>query len=392
MKNRDKKKWQIAESDYEMFKIDLSMPFFGRPEPETQIEHLNDILSGCPDFFPAIIDLGLQQIKLDLIEEGITTIVSGVELLFKLGSEEEKDHYFESLTTILMNLCFFDAHIKVLKIALATDPKNADWRDQLAFISIRNGDFKLFKENIEEALKLKPGNPIYANTYGLGLLMNGNLDEAEDYLETALCSSESREAAQTNMETLKWLRNNKDKKYNDFFAQSISDEARKEAEEIGSEKLFHEESNNAMMCVIQDLGRENKYRELRIIRESMDAFFGFCSQISSESFCLKNFYFFEDNIKAIMHKFIFKHGDVDEKMIRELFTGLTAFYTSYAKYDTSIQKDVKKFNKRCESLLEEMLVKVEKYNAVRHDYSMDQGKLEDIREELFEGDHDWMFL
>jgi len=392
VKKRSKKQWKRAEDNYGMFKMDSTMPFFGRIEPEDQVKHLNDILSECPDFYPAIIDVGLKKIQIDLIDEGIEDIISGVELLFRLGNKKEKEHYFESIASVLMKLSYFDVHIKILEIAIAADPKNVELRDELAFVSIRNGDFNSFKEHIEEALKLEPGHPSCTNTYGLGLLMNGNLDEAEDYLERALCSSESRETAKTNLKTLEWLKKHKNKNYYDFFAQPLSDAVRKEAEETGSEEIFREEGSDAMYCVLQDLGREKKYRELRILGESMDAFFDFCSQVSSESFCLKNFYFFDENIKGIMHKFIFKHGDVDEEMIRDIFTGLTAFYTSYAKYDTSIQKNVKEFNKRCKPLLEEMLVKTEKYNAVRHDYSMDQGELEDIREELFEGDHDWMFL
>lgn len=392
MKKSNRQKWKNTESDYEMLKMDFMTPFFGRPEPEDQIENLNKILLGCPDFFPAILDLGLKKIQMDLIEEGIEDITSGVELLFKLGNKKEKEHYFESIRSVLMSLCYFDIHIKILEIAISDDPKNADLRDELAFISIKNGDFNSFKDNIEEALKLKPGDPSYINTFGLGLLMNGDLDEAAGYLERALCSSDSREAAKTNLETLKWMKKHKGKSYYDFFAQPISETLINEDEEMDLDKDLQEEGHNAMHCVLADLGKGKKYRELRIIMESMDAFFGFCSKISSDFFCLKNFDFFDDNIKAIMHKFIFKHGDVDENMIREIFTGLTAFYTSYAKYDTSIQKDVKKFNKRCAPLLEEMLIKAKKYNAVRHDHSIDPNDLEDIREELFEGDHDWMFL
>lgn len=392
MKKSSKKSWKIAEEDYEMFKMDSVMPFFGRPEPEDQIQNLNDILSECPDFFPAILDLGLKKIQIDLIDEGIEDIISGVELLLKRGNKIEREHYFEGITTVLMSLCYFDVHIKILEMAIATDPKNADLRDELAYISIESGDFNSFKDNIEEALKLNPGNPSYLNTYGLGLLMNGDIDEAEGYLQRALCSPESREAAETNLQTLKWLKKHKNKNYNDFLARPVSDVVIKEAEEEGFEEGFREENDDAMLCVQCDLGRENKYRELRIIKESMGAFFDFCSRVASGLFCLKNFCFFEENIKAIMHKFIFKHGDVDEEMIRDIFTGLTAFYTSYAKYDTSIQKDVKVFNEKCEQLLDEMLFKMDKYNAVRHDASIDPGELEDIREELFEGDHDWMFL
>jgi len=38
---------------------------------------------------------------------------------------------------------------------------------------------------------------------------------------------------------------------------------------------------------------------------------------------------------------------------------------------------------------DELIGKIERYNAIRHDDSMDEDQKEEIREELFDGDHAW---
>ncbi len=40
----------------------------------------------------------------------------------------------------------------------------------------------------------------------------------------------------------------------------------------------------------------------------------------------------------------------------------------------------------------ELIHKMERYNAIRHDDAMDEDRKEAVREELFEGDHAWPHL
>jgi hypothetical protein len=40
----------------------------------------------------------------------------------------------------------------------------------------------------------------------------------------------------------------------------------------------------------------------------------------------------------------------------------------------------------------DLLEKMERYNAIRHDQDLDEDEKEEIRAELFEGDHLWPFI
>ena len=99
--------------------------------------------------------------------------------------------------------------------------------------------------------------------------------------------------------------------------------------------------------------------------------------------------FVHEHFDAIMHKFIFKFGDVDRTMIADvcdLCWSITAFSRDRRLVPAN---ELERFQKRVGSRKKGLIEKMERYNEVRHDEDVDEDEKEAIREELFGGDHAW---
>ncbi len=98
------------------------------------------------------------------------------------------------------------------------------------------------------------------------------------------------------------------------------------------------------------------------------------------------------NFKAIMHKFIFKFADVDRRMIEEIYSSVFEYYGFLAQKRMVSAPEFQQFQNEALEIRQELLEKMQKYNAVRHDESINENKKEAIRDEIFEGDHAWPFI
>jgi len=95
---------------------------------------------------------------------------------------------------------------------------------------------------------------------------------------------------------------------------------------------------------------------------------------------------------AIMHKFIFKFGDVDRPMIEDICESLLEYYGFLAQAKLVSTDEFERFQTTLRSRQQGLLEKMERYNEIRHDDDVDEEEKEAIREELFEGDHTWPHL
>ena len=93
-----------------------------------------------------------------------------------------------------------------------------------------------------------------------------------------------------------------------------------------------------------------------------------------------------------MHKFIFKFKDVDEDLIEDIYISLFDFYHFLAEQDIIEASDVDEFKKEALGMKKDLVATMHRYNAIRHDPTLEQEEKESLREEIFEGDHFWPFI
>ena len=123
---------------------------------------------------------------------------------------------------------------------------------------------------------------------------------------------------------------------------------------------------------------------------TLRAFFNFVSQTDSSGFFLnEDIAVISGNYRPIMHKFIFKHGDVDPEMMEDVWESLQAYYGFLVDRRIVDAADFESLRKTIRETKEEFLDKMEQYNAIRHDDSLSEKKKEQIRQKLFGDDHCW---
>ena len=99
-----------------------------------------------------------------------------------------------------------------------------------------------------------------------------------------------------------------------------------------------------------------------------------------------------DDFKPIMHKFIFKTGDIDEKIFNDVYSALLEFYGFLAKRKLVSTADYNELKEVMLELKPELMEKMRRYNEIRHNDDYTEEEKEDIRDELFDGDYTWSFL
>jgi hypothetical protein len=116
-------------------------------------------------------------------------------------------------------------------------------------------------------------------------------------------------------------------------------------------------------------------------------FFAFVNKTLQDVFLFDDVATVHQSFKAIMHKFIFKHRDVDDEIVGDIYASLALFYPFLSRCKLVADSDYRDFLLDIESMKPELLEKMHRYNEIRHDDSMSEEEKEDIRDELFEGDH-----
>ena len=125
---------------------------------------------------------------------------------------------------------------------------------------------------------------------------------------------------------------------------------------------------------------------------TLELFFSFVKDILHDDFLFDDLVTIYIHFKPIMHKFIFKHKDVDDEIFEHIYISLIAFYDFLSRYKLLDRSDYKEFVRDIKNMKSELREKMHRYNNIRHDYTISEEEKEEIREELFEGDHTWPFL
>ena len=227
----------------------------------------------------------------------------------------------------------------------------------------------------------------------------GSLKDAEGALKKDLEIKPDDQFTKGNMEVLQYLK--KRKKCGTFIDYLIRPVNYKELQQMEDKEEYDElESLNAdyngsrMVAFKKFLLDEGDYLPHQILNFALtlELFFSFVKDILHDDFLFDDLVTIYIHFKPIMHKFIFKHKDVDDEIFEHIYISLIAFYDFLSRYKLLDRSDYKEFVRDIKDMKSELREKMHRYKNIRHDYTISEEEKEEIREELFEGDHTWPFL
>jgi tetratricopeptide (TPR) repeat protein len=393
------KAWKTARWEYKELNTNTLTPLFGiQLSPEEIIERLDMTIKGCPKFYPALLDLALRRLALGggsmLVEQQIE---EGFHLMLELAKTEHIDEEINNFLDNLENLWRFDLSRYYLDILIERYPHNALFHDSLAYATARMGEVGRALLHIKKAINLEPDNHYFkANQVWLNL-MAGNLKEASEMLESALLLDPNNEEVKGNLDTHKYLTKHGGN-YFDYLLRPVEKEM--------IEQLWDEEDWDELdrLCDLYNADRfeaftqnflQNKKDEISRLPDMLAAlkeFFRFVRKLHQEVHLNEDIDFIHEYFKPIMHKFIFKFGDIDQEIIEGIYIALLEYYGFLASMGLQSTMEFNRFQKNILGMKKELIDKMQRYNAIRHRNDMDEDEKEAIRDELFDGDHAWPFL
>ncbi len=395
MKVTESKAWDTAEWEYSALQTDILAPFFSAPiSPEQIVSRLRNIVRQCPQYYPAHIELGIRLLCRKRSRGAEQMIDRGFCLMMDLADPK---HHAENMDGIIENLekiWRFDISRRLLNMLADHQSLGADLLDSLAHAEARLGDLDAALLHIQEAIKLAPKDYGFWANKGWYHLMREELDEAHAALKKALQIKPKDPVASGNLTVLRYLRRHGGTYWN--YLERPLDRA-----EI--ERLIDQEDDQATeLCGDFNACRIEAFAQAALLKGGKDlsrlsdllatlrAFFSFVSRIDSCGFFLnEDIAIISENYRAIMHKFIFKHGDVDREMMEEVWESLQAYYGFLADRGIVVASDFEILQKIIRETKNEFLDKMEQYNAIRHEDSLSEKKKEQIRQKLFGDDHYW---
>ena len=395
---RNTKAWKTAQWKYEELNTHTMVPLFGKQlSPEEIIEQLEIILKECPQFYPALLDLALRRLALggeQLVEQQIE---EGFHLMLELAKSEHIDKELDILIDNLEKLWRFDLNKYYLDILIERYPHNALFYDSLAHATARMGDVDRALPHIEKAVQLEPENHYFKSNQGWLYLMAGNLKEAGEALEPEFFLNPDDEVVKGNLEIHKYLSKHGGN-YFDYLLRPVEEEKlerlRDEEEWEEVDRMCDSYNNCRFEAMAQDFLQRNRHEISRLadILATLREFFRFVRKVDQDEHLNEDLDFIYEYFKPIMHKFIFKFGDIDHEMIEEIYGALLEYYEFLACKGLVSTKEFKRFRKKILGMKKELIGKMQRYNAIRHNNDLDEEEKEAIRDELFDGDHAWPFF
>ncbi|MBI4647712.1 MAG: hypothetical protein HY738_14270 [Bacteroidia bacterium] len=368
-------------------------------EPMTNKEFadaLQYIIDVCPWFYPAYLDMGarLLSVNIDLATE---TLDTAFEICIKISSwdtiSKDYDIVFDNFEKVFHEEFIVRYSLKLIE----KFPDKAILYDFAAYgFNILSEHAKAIEYGMK-AVAMEPKNTYFLNNLGIFYLSDKYYDDSEKYFNLSIKADPKHENPKNNLTDCKIMKK-KNLSMNEYYMLPIDYlkiEKYENNEEWSELDDYVELQNQQKFLILHlTLTKQNQFKvhNFHSLFSTLRIFFNFVKSVSNDTFVWEDIDYFIRYFKAIMHKFIFKHGDVDDKILTEIYDSTLMYYRFLSDNKVIGQKQFAEFQELANSLKDELFDKMHKYNKVRHNPTVSEKKKEAIREELFEGDHDWMFI
>ena len=388
--------WKEAQWDYSELQANMRMPaLVGRMTYQEIDSGLRQILRKCPQYYPAKIEMGLRMLVHKGGPEAERIFEEGFRLLLDLAGAKTREQDIDVVLDGLEETWRFDLSRRLMEILAEQGPLKANRHDCLGYAAARLGDYEAAERHINAALQLKPRDKNFWSNKGLLLLMNGKLKDAGLALSKARKLAPEDPIILGNIKAHEYLAEHGGN-YFDYLVRPFNREEMDELADHEEWEKFDELRSEFNFCRMEAFAQSmfmmgGKFRSrLASLMRTLDSFFDFVAQVDSGgNFMHEEIGLVSTNFKAIMHKFIFKFGDVDRETMDNVFEGLKAYYGFLAEKQVVAAADFKVLEKAIRRHEGDLIAKMERYNKIRHDPAVSEKKKDKIRSELFEGDHEW---
>jgi len=365
--------WNIADWDYSALIAQDIMPLLSAPlVRQERIDYLKEILKGCPEYYPALLELGYRYIKEGKDKIGKESIDKGLQSLKTHFSKKNLiDAYYDTCEFLEKHLRF-EMVIEYYNLLTEFEKDKAKVYDSISYCYSCLGDMEKAFETQQKALELCDSNHRFYCNMGWLEMIRGNLDAAKTMLEKSLELNQKDEITLNNYEACKLMLKSKQlKNWEAYLLRETDYEYLEKLEDEDDMEEYEKQvriyNRDKIEAFKFDLVRNSNYTSA----EKYDILFtlNYIFDLIWESYGSE--YFFNDDIvrvreyfKQIMHKVILKTGDIDEEIFNGVYTALLEFYKFLAK--RKVVSEYKSLEDKMLKLKPELMEKMSRYNEIRH--------------------------
>lgn len=394
---RETPEWQDAGQRYSKFHTWHAFSIMGAvPVMEYTLEELDlelaEILQGCPEYFPAWFHRGEYLLRAGKTPKGEGFIDRAFNHMVNIiEDEEEFKRTFSGRIDNLEKLLRYDLAVKYLEKAVRLFPDTASYYDELSFyiLQVPDRDNSEALRWQEEALEMDPGNDYFVNNLGWIYLVMENFHEAKENFQKAMEFNPDNPTAWENLEAAEYMEQHR-LTYYEYLLRPADREA---LNELLAAADFE---GVAEICRLYNADRREAFKIHHLQKKSLPpheilnillpfkVFMKTLEKLADvEIFLYENMDVFHNQFKNLLYQFILNSDNVDEHFLDDICRSLTMFYDFLRETKLITNDQQKRFIGLITPLIKEFSAKLDQFNQVRHDVTLNEKEREKIIEQLF---------
>lgn len=389
--------WEEAEMEYGMLQVDGMFPMLGKIDDKDKIQALEEIIDGCPDFYPAIMDHGMQLMTMGKIDETRKDLEKGFRIM--KDRNVEPDNFLDIIDTVCHNLetyfCYREA-IKYYEMILTLDVDGIS--KSTAHCDIANccyhiGDLDRALDEARKAVSISPDHCKSLSNLGWILMARGELSSAKDMLEKAVEADPDDVFAGGNLKACNIMMNNDQKDWISLLLKDHDPEAMEKMKENNDDAGAERERRSRNMNLLEAFRHELAGEDSRTYMKKHDLMFTlayafklFEEVVYDQDLIFSDITEIESSMDRFLARLIVKTGDINDEIFDENIDAILEFYRFLESRE--VVSDYADLEDEANDLREEFREKMHAYNLARR--SGDPDVKEKARDELF-GDLYWSY-
>lgn len=391
---REAEKWYNQLHTHSTFSIMGGVLISGSAAEELN-QATEEILQVCPMYFPAWFHRGEFMLRIGRTSEGEEFIEKAFDYVVKIVEDEEEFRQILSQRMgNLEKLLRYDLAARYTEKATRIFPDTPAFYDDLAFYILqlpdRNHTEALKFE--EEALEIEPDNDFFINNLGWIYLMMGNYELAEENFRKALEFNLDNPGACENLETAEYM-HEQNLSYFDYLLRPADMAQLQALLEYGD---FQEV---AALCKLYNTDRLEGFKihhlqkgslpphEILNTLQPLKFFINMMEKMVDAAddgfFLLENIDMFNEKSRSLFYRFILGVDHIYEELVNDISRSLAVFYEFLRDINRVTSSQYDRFISRTQPLITGFSRKIEDYNRLRHDVTLEEADREEKIERLF---------
>ncbi len=366
--------WEEAAMEHEMLQMGVTLPFEEIASKKNRIERLEKIIAGCPDFYPSILDHGMQLMTKGKLQETRKDLDKGLKIMRdrNVESEEIKD----TINSVCQNLetyfCYREA-IDYYEMILDLDVDDASIsaaHSDIANCCYYINDLDRALENAKKAVLITPDSSNRLSDLGWIRLTRGELSSAKELLERAVKKDPEDRTAQGNLKACNPMMDNDLNDWISFLLNSYDYDAVKRMEEEEDYEGVDRERRSYNLSLMKAFRHELAGDDFKTYLERYDMFFTlsyalkmFEDVVFDYNLLYSDITEIESSMDRFLARLIIKTGDINDEIFDGSLNAILEFYRFLES--RGLTTGFEDIEEEVDDLREEFREKMHAYNLAR---------------------------